>query len=147
MRRRKRSLLFWLLCAVVLPSVGFASEGASGNGGLNLGEILPIYSGVPFAGMLLSIALMPLLFPRFWHHHFGKVSAFWAGAVGIRISSTQRAWTFTILREDSVPVWTSGGQGAMWSHRRAYTSQVESISGCATHVAALPTCRNTYWRN
>ncbi|MDB5753038.1 MAG: sodium:proton antiporter [Ramlibacter sp.] len=34
--------------------------------------------GVPFAGILLSIALLPLLAPRFWHHHFGKVAAAWA---------------------------------------------------------------------
>lgn len=29
----------------------------------------------PFAGILLSIALFPLVAPEFWHHHFGKVSA------------------------------------------------------------------------
>lgn len=34
--------------------------------------------GVPFAGLLLSIALLPLLAPSFWHHHFGKVAAAWA---------------------------------------------------------------------
>lgn len=34
--------------------------------------------GIPFAGILLSIALMPLVAPKFWHHHFGKVSAAWA---------------------------------------------------------------------
>ncbi|KQT10274.1 sodium:proton antiporter [Ramlibacter sp. Leaf400] len=34
--------------------------------------------GVPFAGILLSIALMPLLAPAFWHHHFGKVAAAWS---------------------------------------------------------------------
>lgn len=34
--------------------------------------------GLPFAGILLSIALMPLLVPSFWHHHFGKVAAAWA---------------------------------------------------------------------
>lgn len=34
--------------------------------------------GVPFAGLLLSIALVPLLAPIFWHHHFGKVTAGWA---------------------------------------------------------------------
>jgi Na+/H+ antiporter NhaD/arsenite permease-like protein len=28
--------------------------------------------------MLLSIALFPLLAPRFWHHHYPKVSAAWA---------------------------------------------------------------------
>ena len=33
---------------------------------------------VPFAGLLLSIAIMPLVLPAFWHHHFGKVSAAWA---------------------------------------------------------------------
>ena len=33
---------------------------------------------IPFIGILLSIALMPLLAPLFWHHHFGKVSAAWA---------------------------------------------------------------------
>ena len=33
---------------------------------------------LPFAGLLLSIALGPLLFQRFWHHHYGKVAAAWA---------------------------------------------------------------------
>ena len=33
---------------------------------------------LPFVGILLSIALFPLLAPRFWHHHFGKVSFAWA---------------------------------------------------------------------
>jgi Na+/H+ antiporter NhaD/arsenite permease-like protein len=35
---------------------------------------------LPFAGVLLSIALMPLLAPSFWHHHYGKVAAFWGAA-------------------------------------------------------------------
>ncbi|WP_257166491.1 sodium:proton antiporter [Bradyrhizobium sp. SRS-191] len=33
---------------------------------------------LPFAGLLLSIALGPLLFAAFWHHHYGKVAAAWA---------------------------------------------------------------------
>jgi Na+/H+ antiporter NhaD/arsenite permease-like protein len=33
---------------------------------------------VPFVGLLLCIALMPLLAPGFWHHHFGKVAAAWS---------------------------------------------------------------------
>ncbi|RYF68681.1 MAG: sodium:proton antiporter, partial [Comamonadaceae bacterium] len=41
------------------------------------GSTLSVLWGVPFAGLLLSIALMPLLAPRFWHHHFGKVAAAW----------------------------------------------------------------------
>ncbi|MBY4594285.1 sodium:proton antiporter [bacterium BD-1] len=42
--------------------------------------------GVPFAGILLSIALLPLMAPMFWHHHFGKVSAAWALAFFIPFS-------------------------------------------------------------
>jgi Na+/H+ antiporter NhaD/arsenite permease-like protein len=34
--------------------------------------------GLPFAGVLLSIALLPLMAPQFWHHHFGKITAGWA---------------------------------------------------------------------
>jgi Na+/H+ antiporter NhaD/arsenite permease-like protein len=33
---------------------------------------------LPFAGILLTIALGPLLFRRFWHHHYGKLAFAWA---------------------------------------------------------------------
>ncbi|RYF01522.1 MAG: sodium:proton antiporter [Comamonadaceae bacterium] len=42
------------------------------------GAALSLLWGAPFAGILLSIALMPLLAPVFWHHHFGKVAAAWS---------------------------------------------------------------------
>lgn len=42
------------------------------------GRQLTALWAVPFAGILLSIALMPLLTPSFWHHHYGKVAAAWA---------------------------------------------------------------------
>ena len=44
------------------------------------GAALSAWWGAPFAGMLLSIAIFPLVAPTFWHHHFGKVSAAWAVA-------------------------------------------------------------------
>ncbi|MDD2498785.1 MAG: sodium:proton antiporter, partial [Desulfitobacteriaceae bacterium] len=44
----------------------------------SLGTMLPLYSIIPFVCMLLSIALGPVLVPKFWHHHFGKVSFCWA---------------------------------------------------------------------
>jgi len=34
--------------------------------------------GLPFAGILLSIAIVPLIAPHAWHRHFGKISAAWA---------------------------------------------------------------------
>ena len=43
---------------------------------MNGAEVSPLW-GVPFAGILLSIALMPLLVPSFWHRHYGKVAAAW----------------------------------------------------------------------
>ena len=49
----------------------------------SLGPILPLWSCIPFACMLLSIALWPLLMPDFWHHHFGKISGFWAATLAI----------------------------------------------------------------
>ena len=44
----------------------------------SLGARLPVWSVIPFAGILLSIAFLPLTTPRFWHRHFGKISACWA---------------------------------------------------------------------
>ncbi len=49
----------------------------------HLGEILPVWWVIPFVGILLSIALFPLFAPRFWHHHFPKVSLFWALAFAL----------------------------------------------------------------
>jgi Na+/H+ antiporter NhaD/arsenite permease-like protein len=42
------------------------------------GSQLSVGWGIPFAGMLLSIAILPLVTPRLWHHHFGKIAAAWA---------------------------------------------------------------------
>ncbi len=42
------------------------------------GARLSVLWGLPFAGMLLSIALVPLFAPHFWHRHFGKLTAAWA---------------------------------------------------------------------
>lgn len=42
------------------------------------GALLGPLWAVPFAGILLSIALFPLIAPVFWHRHFGKIAAAWA---------------------------------------------------------------------
>jgi Na+/H+ antiporter NhaD/arsenite permease-like protein len=33
---------------------------------------------LPFAGLLLTIAIGPLLFPKVWHAHYGKIAVAWA---------------------------------------------------------------------
>ena len=42
------------------------------------GKGLPLQWIVPFVGILLSIAILPLVAEHFWHHNFGKISLFWA---------------------------------------------------------------------
>jgi Na+/H+ antiporter NhaD/arsenite permease-like protein len=65
-------VLRWLAAMAVLclwPGLSLAAEID--------GSRLPWLWAIPFAGILLSIAVMPLVLPAFWHHHFGKVSAAW----------------------------------------------------------------------
>ena len=60
--------------AVLLMLAGTASVHAAEINGSQLHAAWAI----PFAGLLLSIALVPLVAPVFWHHHFGKVAAAWS---------------------------------------------------------------------
>jgi Na+/H+ antiporter NhaD/arsenite permease-like protein len=64
------SILSFLGLMSLFPSVALAAD-------INGAELSAMW-GIPFAGILLSIALMPLLVPQFWHHHFGKVTVAWS---------------------------------------------------------------------
>jgi Na+/H+ antiporter NhaD/arsenite permease-like protein len=75
-----------VLAFVLVPDIPVHASDAQRTGpapSRDLGELLPIWSCIPFACMLLSIALMPLALPNFWHHHYGKVSIFWAASMAI----------------------------------------------------------------
>ncbi|PHK96853.1 sodium:proton antiporter [Pseudoroseomonas rhizosphaerae] len=61
------SLLAGLLAAG--PALAAPAEGAA--------PVLSALWALPFAGVLLSIALMPLLAGHLWHHHYGKIAAGW----------------------------------------------------------------------
>ena len=67
MKFSQRHVFVFLMA--LLPGLSFSAD----IDGSRLGVVWAI----PFAGILLSIALMPLVVPQFWHHHFGKVSAAW----------------------------------------------------------------------
>ena len=56
---------------------GFIFAGGGSAPHLN-GADLSILWVFPFAGILLSIAVCPLVAPHFWHQNFGKISTFWA---------------------------------------------------------------------
>lgn len=70
----------WILCAIlVLAFSGAASaSGDEPQHGPALGEKLPLWSILPFVGILLSIALFPLAAPHTWHRHYAKISLAWA---------------------------------------------------------------------
>ncbi len=78
MRFRIFQLFMLLSPAVIMASGGglvseFQLDGSIDN--------LNIFWVMPFAGILLSIAVFPLVAPSFWHRHFGKVSFFWASVL------------------------------------------------------------------
>lgn len=53
----------------------------------------PLWSLIPFGGLLLSIALCPLISQHLWERHYGKVSLFWilAGVIGMFASYPAQA--------------------------------------------------------
>ena len=62
-----------LFLSLILLSISFAgtSHGIDGSQ-LNLLYV------IPFVGILLSIAIVPLVASSFWHHNFGRIALFWA---------------------------------------------------------------------
>ncbi|MBU2091449.1 MAG: sodium:proton antiporter, partial [Alphaproteobacteria bacterium] len=74
---RVKYVLAGLVAAVLLLSLpGVAFAAAEGAPHLDGGQMSLLWV-IPFAGILLSIAIFPLIAPEFWHHHFGKIAAFW----------------------------------------------------------------------
>ena len=67
-----------ILILLLLASAVYANASATNVPVNDIGSLLPLWSVLPFAGILLSIALIPLVALHFLEHHFPKVSAFWA---------------------------------------------------------------------
>ncbi|EFI52960.1 MAG: sodium:proton antiporter [Bradyrhizobiaceae bacterium] len=82
---RRLSLVLLALC---LPSPAFAAEGLNGAS-------LSLWWGLPFVGILLSIATGPVLYPHLWEHHFGKFTAFWSALIVIALLATTDIATVT----------------------------------------------------
>ncbi|MCK5032517.1 MAG: sodium:proton antiporter [Calditrichia bacterium] len=81
MDKRKNFIpIITVLIILILPVIfSFSEIYATETGETHdLGSELPLWSAIPFVGILLSIAVFPLVAPHFWHHHFPKISAAWA---------------------------------------------------------------------
>ena len=66
-------VLLGLLLLPALQATGFAAAG-----GDDAARSIPLWLVIPFAGILLSIALGPLVNIHWWEHNQAKVSLFWA---------------------------------------------------------------------
>jgi Na+/H+ antiporter NhaD/arsenite permease-like protein len=89
-RRRKGSAgkigggdrrVFFACIAFVTTLIAAFSAGAAEIGTSLSGGALSLLWVIPFVGMLLSIAVVPLIAPRLWEHHFGAVSLAWIVAI------------------------------------------------------------------
>ncbi|PWD83800.1 sodium:proton antiporter [Ignatzschineria cameli] len=66
-----RKALFFLLISV-LPGIALAGGELSFDGP----SLSPLWS-IPFIGIILSIAVLPLFAPKLWDHHYGKIVFGW----------------------------------------------------------------------
>ncbi|MGB9887884.1 MAG: sodium:proton antiporter, partial [Moorellales bacterium] len=73
-----RRMVSWGLAGTLAVFAQAAPAWASGGSAGDLGHQLPIWSILPFVGMLLSIAVCPLVNAHWWEKNMAKVSAFWA---------------------------------------------------------------------
>ena len=77
--------MLWLRCASLLLNVAFA-PGTAHAAALD-GAALGWPWALPFLGILLTIAVAPLLFPRLWHRHYGKLAFMWGALAVVPIAA------------------------------------------------------------
>jgi Na+/H+ antiporter NhaD/arsenite permease-like protein len=84
--------------ACVYPAVAAETAGLPG-------AAMPLWWALPFAGLLLTIATGPLLYPHLWERHYGKIAAGWAAlvivpmALDFGVATSLEAVLHTVLLE------------------------------------------------
>jgi Na+/H+ antiporter NhaD/arsenite permease-like protein len=74
MKHFQKIILFLSLALIlIIPITVYSSSNAPHIEGRDLSLLWAL----PFVGILLSIAILPLVVPRIWHHHYGKISLSW----------------------------------------------------------------------
>jgi len=73
-----------------------------------IGAELSLAWGIPFLGLLLSIALLPVLAGHVGHHHYGKIAAGWTAALVLPFAAAfgpeaAAAEVWHILLQEYVP--------------------------------------------
>jgi Na+/H+ antiporter NhaD/arsenite permease-like protein len=84
LRRAALVSLIGLVSALLAPQAAFAAAELPGAS-------MGFAWALPFAGLLLTIATGPLLFPNVWHDHYGKIAALWGFATLASLASAYGA--------------------------------------------------------
>ena len=82
---RAALLAFIVLIPAAQPAQAAALDGAA----------LSWPWALPFVGLLMTIATGPLLFPKIWHDHYGKIAAVWSALALAPIALIHGASTAT----------------------------------------------------
>ena len=79
-RKRLRILAVFAAAFVLAYALLGSPPADAAAGGANAidGNLLSLWWVLPFAGLLLSIALFPLAAPHIWHRYYGTIAALWA---------------------------------------------------------------------
>lgn len=112
-------------------------------------ENMSLAWGLPFAFILLSIALCPLLIPQIWHHHFGKITAMWTVFFLVPflaifgVENTSHIVAHAIL-EEYVPfillllaLYTVSGGILVWGHLPSSAKVNTTLLAIGTVLASL----------
>ncbi len=86
-----------LVVTAVAVTVGAPVYAAGGESAAALA--LKPWSVLPFAGILLSLAVIPLFAGEWWEHNFPKVAAFWGVPVGIWLLTYEPVWVMHTVLE------------------------------------------------
>jgi len=76
--RTRRAASAFASIAFIFTIASWSAGASAATAVMPDGAALGPHWTIPFAGILLSIALFPLIAPGFWHRHFGKVACAWA---------------------------------------------------------------------
>lgn len=87
----KTRLLFLISLFLTLPSVAIASEGSNVE--------FPLWTSVFFVGLLLSIAVFPLINSEWWGKKYGYVSIAFAIPAAILVISKDWTILYHVLQE------------------------------------------------
>ncbi len=91
---------------------------------------------LPFIGLLLSIATGPLLFPRVWHHHYGKIAFVWATLTLAPLAALQ-----------GIPVAVAGFVHAMLADYMSFIVLLFTLYVVAGGILVTGNLRGTPWVN